>query len=161
MFEFQIKIKSRDVSSNLFGNSVKSILIYVDRLIEIIFKVNVLMNVLSWVSRKRGWENWNKESGTNCYQFILFWARKMNLLLAHMWQSITRQHLLVQSKQSRHQKNVRNLLNVSAVVIINFEQISAIILVFPFLALNQLMHAGKNLLHDCLPLLLEILENIR
>ena len=88
------------------------------------------------------------ESGTDRCQFILFWVRKMNLLLAHEVHSITRRNLLVQSKQSKHQNNVLNLSNGSDVFIINFEQISRIILVMRLLTYSKFLIFGENLLEE-------------
>ena len=63
----------------------------------------------------------------------------MNLLLAHEVHSITRRNLLVQSKQLKHQNNVLNLPNGSDVFIINFEQISRIILVMRLLTYSKFL----------------------
>ena len=59
--------------------------------------------------------------------------------LAHEVHSITRRNLLVQSKQSKHQNNVLNLSNGSDVVIINFEQISCIILLMRLLTYSKFL----------------------
>ena len=43
----------------------------------------------------------------------------------------------VKSQQQEHQNNARNLFKVKSVFIVNFEQISHIILMFPLLTLNK------------------------
>ena len=57
------------------------------------------------------------------------------------WKHVPSRHLLVQSQQGKHSNNVWNLFKVNnkdnSVFIVNFEQISRIVLVFSLLTLNK------------------------